>query len=79
MPKATTALACISPPQRREIWMVDVRDHMPDDETTVLVQLSDGEFTTAWHADDQWRECASATLLGNVTHWGDLPEPVNTG
>lgn len=66
----------VSPPTKREIWLVDVRDHMPDDEITVLVQCADQEFTLAWHGEDGWRECASATLLHGVTHWADLPEPM---
>jgi hypothetical protein len=67
-----------TPPQPRQLFWIDVRDHMPDDETTVLVAMPDGEITTAWHADDCWREAASATLIKTVTHWADLPEPPNS-
>lgn len=66
----------ITPPQERQLFWIDVRDHMPDDEITVLVATreNDGEATMAWHCDGLWRDCGSAAVLDGVTHWMDLPE-----
>lgn len=74
--KSTQRERPVSPPTKREIWLIDVRDHLPDDETTVMVQCANGEFFQAWHMENDWREFGSATLLAGVTHWADLPEPV---
>lgn len=64
------------PPQRRETFWVDVRDHLPDDEMTVLVatRADDGEVTLAWHCHELWRDCGSGSMLSGVTHWMDIPE-----
>lgn len=63
------------PPQPRIIHWIDVRDHLPDDEITVLVSFDGGEVSLGWHEAGVWRECACACQLETVTHWMDLPEP----
>lgn len=69
MPKRT-----ISPPQPVTIHWIDVRDHLPDDETTVLVADRNGEVWQAWHEGHAWLEMTAGRLVG-ITHWADLPEP----
>jgi hypothetical protein len=66
----------VMPPERRETFWVDVLDHMPDDETTVLVASGCGEsdVNMAWHADGVWRDCGTAAVIIDVTHWMDIPE-----
>lgn len=66
----------VSPPERREMFWIDVRDHMPDDETTVLV-ASDSDVTTGYHANELWWDCCSDANNIDVTHWMDLPELPN--
>lgn len=67
----------VKPPERRELFWIDVRDHMPDDEMTVMVASDSGEsdVNIAWHAEGLWRLCAGAAIIVDVTHWMDLPEP----
>lgn len=67
-----------TPPQLRRAYWIDVLDHMPDDEMSVLVgtnRSADSEVNLGWHADGVWRDCASAEIIADVTHWMDLPEP----
>lgn len=56
-----------------------VSKEMPDDEQTVLVAESNGDVRVAWHEDGEWRECASACVLPEVTHWMPMPEPPECG
>ncbi len=65
-----------TPPQRRETFWIDVGDHMPDDDTTVLVanQAFEGEVFMAWHENGQWFEAGTADIVPFVTHWMDIPE-----
>jgi hypothetical protein len=61
------------PIQKREIHWVDVRDHLPDDEITVLIQDSGGDIWLGWHDNNAWRN--GIRKLPKITHWADLPEP----
>lgn len=63
-----------SPPQRVESFWIDVRDHMPDDEITVLVCTETDDVWMAWHEDGVWREVGDASIILLVTHWMDVPE-----
>jgi hypothetical protein len=62
------------PPQPRTIHWIDVRDHLPDDEISVLVSDKDGEIWYAWHENNAWFD-ATAGRLVHITHWADLPLP----
>jgi len=67
--------------QRRAIWWVSILDDLPDDETTVLVSLSNGEVDTGYIDAGIWRKDNDAPfdLYANiqVTHWADFPRPAN--
>lgn len=65
----------ILPPQPRELFWIDVRDHLPDDQITVLVALQFGEMELAWHEEGHWWLCASGGMEDRISHWMDLPEP----
>ncbi len=64
------------PVQPRQVFWIPVGNHMPDDETTVLV-YGQNEISLAWHEAGEWRDCGNAALLAEVSHWMDLPEPPN--
>jgi hypothetical protein len=55
------------------IQWIDVKKELPDDETTVLVALFNGEIWLGFKDGDTWRE-VSADPLPKVTHWANLPE-----
>lgn len=63
------------------IRWIDASKKLPDDETTVLIALSDGEVWTGFHEDGQWRfVCAELVDQGDgttVTHWAHIPEHPN--
>ena len=67
-----------TPIQAVTIYWVDVRDHLPDDETSVLVWAvdddGDADVYKAWHEENIWRDAGSAQALVGVTHWADLPD-----
>jgi hypothetical protein len=67
------------PPQPREIYWIDVEDHLPDDEITVLVCDVQGDMYLAYHAEGEWWQegfnPVLGTLIGNVSYWADLPLP----
>lgn len=59
------------------IW-VDASKTLPDDESTVLIALSDGEVWTGFNEAGEWR-MVDAEPVGlrrglRVTHWADLPD-----
>ncbi len=66
-----------TPPQPRTTYWIDVQDHLPDDETRVLVAFDDGEVDVAYRDADRWLGAMDSVLETAVTHWADLPEPPN--
>lgn len=67
-------------PERRELFWIDVLDHMPDDEMNVLIAVTDGEGCEVWtgfhDGDDGWRYSSAEKVVGGiVTHWMDFPDP----
>jgi len=54
---------------------IDASQQLPDDETTVLIALDDGEVWTGYHEGDQWFYVSADPLGARVTHWMELPEP----
>jgi hypothetical protein len=60
--------------QVRPLYLINVKDGLPDSDTTVIAQVEDGEFTTAFHDGDAWRDAGSAAQI-NVSHWAHFPEP----
>lgn len=63
----------VPPPQARTLWWIHVDDHLPDDETTVLVCDLDGDIEIAYHRDDAWFTTADVGI-DSVVAWADLPE-----
>lgn len=66
--------------QAVQVHWVSVEDHLPDDDTTVLVHVSNGEGEPIWpgfHSGDQWfwADGSEVTAAECVTHWADFPEP----
>lgn len=49
----------------------------PDSDTTVLIWLADGEYTTGWwdDAEREWRGCGDGWFLCGVTHWAQPEGP----
>lgn len=61
-------------PQTRQIFWIDVLDHLPDDEITVLGYVGNGEMELVYHAYNRW--CiAQTTLTINIFFWAELPNP----
>jgi hypothetical protein len=60
------------------VW-IDAGKELPDDETTVLIALSDGEIWTGFHNDGKWHFVSSDEVDqgdgASVTHWADFPNP----
>lgn len=58
---------------------VSVESELPDDDTTVLIALSDGEVWTGFLDAGDWRfVCGELVDQGEgtrVLHWADYPEP----
>ena len=53
-------------------------DELPDDETTVLVALEDGEVWPAYHYAGSWIYVTGDPISASrVTHWMDMPEHPN--
>jgi len=71
--KSSTPAACDS-----VIW-ISPKVEMPDDETTVLIALSDGEVWTGYHADGMWLFCEGSPIdQGDGTFvewWAEFPLP----
>lgn len=69
--------AAPGPIRKAEIFWVDVNDHLPDDEITVLGCSGDGDVVLAYHSGGHWyREngfSISRQKPTNLTHWADLP------
>ena len=64
-----------TPPAAALVFIIDVNDHLPDDETTVMVADAEGDWCMAWHEGGKWWEINSDKVLENVTHWADLLPP----
>lgn len=52
-----------------------VGDHLPDDECTVLLALSDGEIWTGFIDSGVWHYVTADLINADVTHWMHYPEP----
>lgn len=65
-------------PKSTIVWHAADGDHLPDDDMTVLIALSDGEVWTGFLDAGDWR-FVSAELVNQgsgvrVTHWAPIPE-----
>ena len=58
----------------KTIWF-DAAVQLPDDETTVLIALDDGEVWTGYVEGDQWLYVTGDPMEAKVTHWQHLPCP----
>lgn len=68
--KVTTA----SPPKPVTTFWIDVLDHLPDDETTVLVAYDGIDVASGFMDGGVWKyEGSGNPIEGTVTHWADLP------
>jgi hypothetical protein len=57
-------------------FWIPVGESLPDDDTVVLVALSDGEVWTGYLDAGTWIDnVAGAPFVEVVTHWQHLPEP----
>jgi hypothetical protein len=70
----TKVMSNPTPPQPVTIYWIDVRDHLPDDEITVLVSSGDQDIDVGYHLAGEWYR-TYGQLLGDVAYWADLPEP----
>lgn len=50
-------------------------DELPDEDTTVLIALEDGEVWTGFLDAGVWRYVSADPVDVKVTHWMDFPEP----
>lgn len=69
----------VEPPRKVESFWIDVGDHLPDDEITVLIATgpdSDGdrEIAMAFRGAGIWYDCVSLKRYPSVEAWMDLPE-----
>jgi hypothetical protein len=61
------------------ITWIPVAERLPDDDTTVLLALADGDVITGWHEGGdsvfprEWRDVTGWQITQGVTHWADLP------
>jgi hypothetical protein len=69
-------------PSMNVVTWIDATKELPDDETAVLIALSDGEVWIGFHEADEWRLlcacCGEGIVQGNgvlVTHWAEFPDP----
>ena len=60
--------------ETKTIWF-DAAVQLPDDETTVLIALDDGEVWTGYVDGDQWLYVTGDPMEAKVTHWQHLPCP----
>jgi hypothetical protein len=63
------------------IEWIPVEASLPDDESTVLMALSDGEVWTGFRDAGDWRFVSAALVDESdgtrVTHWAEFPDPPN--
>lgn len=69
----------VQPPARVESFWIDVRDHLPDDDITVLIATGpddegDHEVTMAFRDAGVWRNSISLKQYPIVEAWMDVPE-----
>lgn len=56
----------------------DARLNPPDEDILVLIAEDDGEVSTGFLDGEEWRYASAELVVGEVTHWADLPEaPTN--
>jgi len=61
------------------IWN-DAEVSLPDDETTVLVALADGDVWMGFRDGDDWRDVSAELIEEEVEWWAELPaHPVTLG
>lgn len=49
-------------------------DSLPDDDTTVMLAMADGEVTTGWREDGRWHDIGAWPYEdAQVTHWAHVP------
>lgn len=60
------------------IWTA-VKDHLPDDEMTVLLALADGEVWPGFHEGTQWFYVSADPVGVEVLHWAEFPAPPGAG
>ena len=54
---------------------ISAAEELPDDDTTVLIALDDGEVWTGYHDAGEWLYVSGDQMEATVTHWQHLPEP----
>ena len=81
MTDKTAATSRHSSPTPGSVIWIDPKAEMPDDETTVLIALSDGEVWTGHHADGMWLFCEGSPVDQgegtSVEWWAEFPLPPN--
>jgi len=77
MPLKTRKKTPAPPPIPRLVQWISVRDHLPEDDTDVLVSSlgRNVEVRLAYRAEGFWRETVSNCLIVDSTHWMFLPDP----
>lgn len=55
------------------VCWTDALAELPDDETTVLLALEDGEVCLGYHLGEGWCYETSETVGRPVTHWAEVP------
>jgi hypothetical protein len=54
-------------------WWTPVAKGLPDDDTTVLIALDDGEVWTGYVDGGEWLYVSGDPMSAKVTHWQHLP------
>lgn len=49
-------------------------ERLPDDDTTVLMAMADGEVWVGYMDEGAWRYASADPCGVEVTHWADFPE-----
>ncbi len=57
------------------ITWVDATLELPDDDTTVLLALEDGEVWTGFRDAGAWCYVTADPVESTVTHWAAFPAP----
>ena len=58
--------------ETKTIWF-DAAVQLPDDDTTVLIRMDDGEVWTGYVDAGQWLNVSGYAMSAQVTHWMHLP------
>ena len=57
---------------------ISTTDRLPDDDSTVLIAMDDGEVWTGYIEASQWRYVSGEPITAaRITHWMEFPEPPN--